>query len=148
MLCKVSVRSGGSPSACASAALLRFSSAPPFPRSPPHRRRRRCSPAILTQHSSLLYAALDPTWKTQIPVSNTWETFSPATHGACAPLPALYTHTHTHTLRHTHRTHGHTHTDIPHPPPGTAAGPALLCIFIVPPPLTHVWGGKAAGMRS
>lgn len=33
------------------------------------------------------YAALDPTWKTQIPVSNTWETFSPAAECACAPLP-------------------------------------------------------------
>ncbi|XP_033033338.1 translation initiation factor IF-2-like [Trachypithecus francoisi] len=29
-----------------------------------------------------------PTWKTQIPVSNTWETFSPAAQRACASAPS------------------------------------------------------------
>ncbi|XP_021257388.1 uncharacterized protein LOC110401058 [Numida meleagris] len=66
------------------------------------------------------HAALDPTWRSRIPVSNTWETLSPATHGACAALPALCTHT-------DGRTHGRGHTPRAHAPlprPEPRWGPA------------------------
>lgn len=102
-----------------------LSSSPPPP--PP-------LPGNINAASSLPYAALDPTWKTQIPVSNTWETFGPARQGACAPSQRCV---HTHTHSHTHRTHS-----IPSPARN-------LRISIVPPPLlTFGEGGKAAGMRA